>query len=155
MFFGTYAHTLDDTGRLTIPSKLRDAIVDSAAPDSGQTVAAKPQCIFLTCGAEKCIIAYTESRIAEIINEMKQGTINAGDAREFKRVFGGEGAMESWDKQGRILLPEGLKAFAGIRKDVTIVGAVDCFEIWDAAAFRIRRDTTRSVYNMIAGKIIT
>ena len=157
MFFGTYAHTLDDTGRLTIPSKLRDAIAASSAADAASADATAPKlpCIFLTCGAEKCIIAYTAPRVAQIIDEMKRDRVNAGEVREFKRTFGGEGAMESWDKQGRILLPEGLKAFAGITKDVTIVGAVDCFEIWDTAAFKARRDATRSAYDLIAGKVIT
>ena len=45
-----------------------------------------------------------------------------------KRVFGGDGVMETWDRQGRILLTGRLKEHAGIKKEVTIVGAMDCIE---------------------------
>ena len=148
MFFGTYTHTLDETGRLTIPSKLREAAAALA------TVSEKGPRIFLTCGAEKCIAAYTERRVTQILEEMKTGSIDRDQAREFKRIFGGEGAMETWDKQGRVLLPDGLRAYAGIKKEITIVGAVDCFEIWDAQTYLGRRDRARAAYDLIAGKVI-
>ena len=62
--------------------------------------------------------------------------------------------METWDKQGRILLPESLKKHAGITREVAIVGAVDCIEIWDAETYADRRETSRAAYNDIADKII-
>jgi len=149
LFFGTYSHTLDDAGRLTIPSKLRDAIAASGTPS------AKPSVIFLTCGAEKCIIAYTERKISEIMADISAKAASPGEVREFKRMFGGEGAMESWDKQGRIIIPEGLKAYAGIRKDVIIVGTVDSFEIWDAGNYQTHREAAKAAYDLIAGKMIS
>ena len=149
MFFGTYLHTLDETGRLTIPSKLRDAIVASGSTSG------KASMIFLTCGAERCIIAYTDRRISEIMAEIGTKAASPNEVREFKRMFGGEGAMESWDKQGRIIIPDGLKAYAGIRKDVAIVGTVDSFEIWDAKNYQARREAARSAYDLIAGKMIS
>jgi len=150
LFFGTYSHTLDDTGRLTIPSKLRDAVTAATVSAPG-----KPPLIFLTCGAEKCIIAYTERKIAEILVEIGEKAVNPNEVREFKRMFGGEGAMESWDKQGRIILPDALKAYAGIMKDVMIVGAIDYFEIWNAKDYQAHRDAARSIYDLIAGKVIS
>jgi MraZ protein len=144
MFFGTYAHNLDDTGRLTIPARLREAVIE---------VGQGPR-LFLTCGAEKCIIAYTQDRISEIMDSAKEGSITREQVMEFKRVFGGEGALEEWDKQGRILLPESLRIYAGIQKEVTIVGAVDCIEIWQSEAYAGRRRSARAIYDDVAGKVI-
>ena len=144
MFFGTYTHTLDDAGRLTIPVKLREAIAASE----------KSPHIFFTLSAEKCIVGYTETRVAEMLADMRQNGVGRDQMREFKRIFGGEGAMESWDKQGRVLLSDGLKAHAGIARDVTIVGAVDCFEIWDTQTYNSRREEAKIVYELVAGKVI-
>ena len=144
MFFGTYTHSLADGGRLTIPAKLRESAIQ---------LQQGPR-LFLTCGAEPCIVAYTQARISEILEGMKDGSISREQAREFKRIFGGEGGMEAWDKHGRITLPEGLKAYAEIDKEVTIVGAVDCIEIWDVKAYAERLKTARAVYDDIAGKVI-
>jgi MraZ protein len=99
-------------------------------------------------------VAYTEARIAEILESAKDSSISRQQARDFKRIFGGEGAMESLDKQGRILLSDGLKNYAGITKEVTIVGAVDSIEFWDAATYEERRQTARDYYDSIAGKVI-
>ena len=144
MFFGTYTHNLDDNGRLTVPSKLREAVTQSQ----------EGPCLYLACGAENCIVAYTQARVVEILNSTEGASISRKQARRFKRVFGGEGSMETWDKQGRILLPESLKKHAGITREVAIVGAVDCIEIWDAETYADRRETSRAAYNDIADKII-
>jgi len=118
MFFGTYKHTIDDNGRLTVPARLRESV------------------------------------ISEILDGTKNGSISREQAREFKRIFGGEGAMQPWDKQGRILLPDNLKDYAGITREVNIVGALDCIEIWDAQAYVTRLDSAKAAYDDIAGKII-
>ena len=144
MFFGIYMHSLDDSGRLTIPSKLRESVI---AVQNGPR-------LFFTCGAEKCIVGYTQQRVSEILDGAREREITRRQAREFKRIFGGEGALEPWDKQGRVLLPESLKEYAGIKKEVTIVGAVDCIEIWDAQAYESRRENARTIYDDIAGEII-
>jgi len=144
MFFGTYKHTIDDNGRLTVPARLRESVIQS---QDGPR-------LFLACGAEKCIVAYTQTRISEILDGTKNGSISREQAREFKRIFGGEGAMQPWDKQGRILLPDNLKDYAGITREVNIVGALDCIEIWDAQAYVTRLDSAKAAYDDIAGKII-
>ena len=144
MFFGTFTHSLDDAGRLTIPARIREAVAGSGDADR----------LVLTCGAEPCIVVYPQSRVAEIMASMKSGAIKPAEAREFKRIFGGEGAMESWDRQGRILLAEALRLHAGITREVVIVGAVDCFEIWDAERYRQHHDRAKSAYENVAGKII-
>jgi len=144
VFFGTYTHNLDNAGRLTVPSKLREAV---AASQHGPR-------LFLTYGAERCIVAYTQERIAEILESAKGSDVSREEARGFKRIFGGEGAMETWDKQGRIILPDGLKQYAGIDKAVTIVGAMDCIEIWDAETYEKRRAEAQAAYDKVAGKVI-
>jgi len=144
VFFGTYTHNLDDAGRLTIPSKLRESVAEHEH---------SPR-LFLTCGAERCIVAYTQSRVSDIMAGMRDGSVSRRQAREFKRIFGGEGAMEAWDKQGRIMLPDTLKAYAGISREITIVGAMDCFEIWDTAAYERHRKAARASYDKVAGKVI-
>jgi len=144
MYFGTYSHSLDENGRLTIPAKFREFMLEQEQ---------QPR-VFLACGAEPCIVACSHGRVADVLKSVRESGITGGEVRDFKRFFGGEGALETWDKQGRIILPEGLKAYAGIGKETTIVGTMDCFEIWDAETFSRRREGARSIYDKVAGKVI-
>ncbi len=111
---GTYQHTLDAKGRLFIPAKLREELGDV---------------FFVTLSMEKCLSAYSSDswdRFMEKIKEMPR-------VKQIKmRPLFSHAAKVELDAQGRILLPQALRDFAGLVKNVTVVGNGECTEFWDS-----------------------
>jgi len=123
MFKGTFFHTLDEKGRIAIPNKLRQDIVKT-----GET-----EVLIVTQGFEGCLFAYPVNIWNEIekkaYNYAKDSITNKA-ARYFIRFFIGPSSECILDKLGRITLPENLREYAKIKKEVVISGAVDRIEIW-------------------------
>ena len=126
-FVGQYQHTLDDKGRVSIPSRFKKYIEDSGSgTDSAQLI--------LSIGSEKCVEALTLSaweRMKAVYEQ--QQTLDTG-VRENIRMRTMNTFQVNVDKSGRIIIPETLKKLAGIGKSVVFVGVVDRFEIWDETA---------------------
>ena len=120
MFYGQYTHMLDRKGRIIIPARLRQAATESF---SEKFVA--------TRGLEQCIFLFPVEQWEEMERKMKGLPFMTGShARAFTRLLF-SGAVECvMDKQGRILLPQNLREYAGIRKDVVITGVSNHMEIW-------------------------
>jgi len=120
MFYGQYEHAIDDKGRLTIPSKLREALEKS---DKGAGM--------LTRGLEGCIFLFGRGGW-EGLQEKFQAlpTLSGAKVRAFVRVFTSGACEFEIDKQGRIGVPSFLREHAGIERDVVVIGARDHVEIW-------------------------
>ena len=117
MLAGEYSHNIDPKGRLTIPSKFRKVLGTE---------------FMVTKGLDKCLSIYPESewkRMEEKLREMSLTTNQV--ARKFIRFMLGSAVEGGLDKQGRILLPQPLKAYAGLDKEVVLVGVMDRIEVWD------------------------
>ncbi len=116
MFMGEYNHTIDEKGRMIIPSKFRDALGAS---------------FVITRGMDGCIYAYPDEeweKFEEKLSSLPQ-TVNK-DARKFARYFLSGAAMVELDKQGRILIPQNLREHADLKKDVVVAGVLGRVEIW-------------------------
>ena len=116
MFIGEYRHTIDPKKRLAVPSKFRGELKKK---------------VVITRGMDKCLFVYP----LEVWNELaeKLGTLPVGESatRSFIRVML-SGAIDcEIDSQGRILIPDFLKSYAGLNKNVTIAGVYNRLEIWD------------------------
>lgn len=111
---GIYEHTLDAKGRLFIPAKIRDELGDM---------------FYVTLSSEPCLTAYS----LEKWQKMKE-KVNALSTLEQKRArpLFAHAAKCELDGQGRILLPQNLRDFAGLTKDVTVVGCGETTEFWDS-----------------------
>ncbi len=119
MFMGEYHHTIDDKGRLTIPSKLREELGDK---------------IVITKGLDGCLFLYPTSEFKSITEKYKE-LPNTKDARNYLRFFL-SGAMEiEFDKQGRINISQPLIKFASLVKDCVIIGVNERLEIWSSDKF--------------------
>lgn len=118
-FVGEYARQLDDRGRFVLPAKIREKLEGT---------------IYITrAPAEKCLNLYTEKEweaIAEKMRMLPTG-IDENVARFQRKLFGKAASCEV-DKQGRISLTEELMAYAGLKKDIMLVGMNTKLEIWDA-----------------------
>ena len=121
-FNGNFEHTLDAKHRLTVPSKFRTQL---AGP------------VFLVKGVDRCISVYPES-VYSAMTEAALAGLNpfSPEARELRRFFHGNAADVELDSAGRVMLPASHREHAGIDRQVMIVGAGDCLELWDQEAWK-------------------
>lgn len=119
-FVDEYERQLDERGRIILPSKLREEI-------SG--------IVYITQStSERCLHLYTEEeweKVAAKVNQLPTATDR--NAAAFVRLFFGKATSVAVDKQGRVPISKRLIEFAGLTKDVVLVGANTRLEIWDAA----------------------
>ncbi|WP_043497531.1 division/cell wall cluster transcriptional repressor MraZ [Georgenia sp. SUBG003] len=120
MFLGTHAPRLDDKGRLILPAKFREQL----APG-----------IVLTRGQERCLYAFPMREFEEMHARLRQAPVTSKQARDYLRVFLSGAADEVPDKQGRVTIPPALRKYAGLTRDLAVIGAGTRIEIWDAAAW--------------------
>ena len=120
MFMGEYNHTIDAKGRLIVPSKFREAL--------GGT-------FVVTKGLDGCLFVYDNEEWQAFEEKLKSLPITNKEARQFARFFLAGAAEVEVDKQGRILVPNILREFAQISKDVVLIGVASRIEIWSKERF--------------------
>ena len=120
MFMGEYNHTIDTKGRLIVPAKFRETLGEH---------------FVITKGLDGCLFVYDNSEWELFEQKLKSLPITNKDARQFVRFFLAGAATVEVDKQGRILVPSVLREFAGIEKDVVMVGVGSRVEIWSKASW--------------------
>lgn len=120
MFMGEYNHTIDAKGRLIVPSKFRESLGDT---------------FVVTKGLDGCLFVYDNEEWAAFEEKLKSLPITNKEARQFVRFFLAGAAEVEVDKQGRILVPNILREFAQISKDVVLIGVASRIEIWSKERF--------------------
>ena len=120
MFLGTHAPKLDDKGRVILPAKFRAELAAG---------------LVLTRGQENCLYVFTEDEFADLHERIRQAPVTSKSARDFLRVFLSGASDETPDAQNRITIPQSLRDYAGLTKDLTVIGAGNRIEIWDAQAW--------------------
>ena len=118
MFRGSSFHTIDAKGRLIIPARFRDVI----RADGGERV--------MLSRMDGCVVVYVLEEWRRIETRILQLAQKNDSMRRFRRVFIGGAFDCACDKQERILIPPLLREYAGLQKDVVLVGVLDHFEIW-------------------------
>lgn len=120
MFMGEYNHTIDAKGRLIVPSKFREQLGDE---------------FVVTKGLDGCLFVYDNTEWKKFEEKLQTLPLTNQNARKFSRFFlAGASACEV-DRQGRILLPSVLRDFAGLEKEVVLVGVGSRIEIWNKATW--------------------
>ena len=143
MFYGEYFHTIDRKGRLILPAKFRDA--------------AKAHFIekfFVTRGLDKCLFMFSEEEWKTQETKFKAIPFTKQQARTFNRLYFSGAQEVTFDTQGRILLPQYLKDFAEIKKEVVIVGVSNRIEIWASNNWEEFYGNARQSFEEIAEKLI-
>ena len=120
MFTGEYKHSIDDKGRLIIPSKIRQEIGKE---------------IIITRGLDGCLFGYPKDTWKKRIEELNSLQYTKKDVRAFTRFFTSGAVTLDFDKQGRINIPNYLSDYASLDKDVVIIGVSDRIEIWSDKAW--------------------
>ncbi len=115
LFLGDFPHTLDDKGRLIMPSKFRNELGAN---------------FIVTRGLEGCLFVFTEQKWIEFTEQLNSKGLSKKDVRSITRFFCSCAMNTDLDKQGRFVVNKNLREFAGIERDVMIIGVSDRIEIW-------------------------
>ncbi len=134
MFTGNVQHTIDEKGRLSIPAKFREVLGDTPS-----------QSVVMTTAGHPCLVAYPRQEW-DLIRKRAREMALAEDAvnqidEDFLRQFYAEASECALDRQGRILIPPALRAYAQLNGDAVVVGIDYKFEIWNPQAWQERRQT--------------
>ncbi|OYD06688.1 division/cell wall cluster transcriptional repressor MraZ [Paludifilum halophilum] len=139
MFMGEYRHSVDEKGRLIIPSKYREDLGPS---------------FVVTRGLDHCLFVYPQSEWRNLEQKLKALPFTRADARAFTRFFFSGAIVVELDKQGRITLPSHLRDFAKLEKECVIIGVSNRVEIWSKEAWAAYYETSEDSFNEIAEKIV-
>jgi MraZ protein len=143
MFYGEYDHSIDNKGRLILPSRLREAA-------KGNFI----EKFYITRGLDKCLFMFGEEEWKAAEQKFKAMSFTKQDSRKFNRLYF-SGAVEIIpDKQGRILIPGYLKDYAAIKKDVVIIGVASRIEIWAKDLWKEFYQTNLESFEETAEKLI-
>jgi MraZ protein len=143
MFYGEYLHSIDRKGRLILPAKFREV--------------AKSHFIekfYITRGLDKCLFMFPEEEWRTQESKLKAVPFTKQQSRTFNRLYFSGASEIAFDNQGRILIPQYLKDFAEIKKDVVIVGVSNRVEIWARNKWEEFYGNSRQSFEEIAEKLM-
>jgi len=138
MFIGECSHTIDQKRRIAIPSKFRKILSKKAV---------------VTRGLDNCLIIYPPEQWNEMTKKLENLPTGQADARGFARImFSGATDVEI-DKLGRILLPDHLRKYAFLKKNVVVIGLSNKIEIWDEKRWAEYKEKMEKTVNDMAQKL--
>jgi MraZ protein len=116
---GTHPRTLDDKNRLAMPKRVREQL-------------GEPETLYVTPGPDQCLWLYTQAGLEQLAAKLDLAPAADAEARVFRRLYFAQTETVDADRSGRILIPERLVQFAGLRHEVVLIGVRDHLELWDA-----------------------
>lgn len=120
MLLGTHAPKLDEKGRVILPAKFREEL---------------SQGLVLTRGQDRCLYVFSSKEFESVHETIRQAPITSKQARDYLRVFLSGASDEIPDKQGRVTIPPALREYAGLGKELMVIGVGSRAEIWDAKSW--------------------
>ena len=138
MFIGEYQHTLDNKGRIIIPSKFRTELGEE---------------FVMTKGLDNCLFVYPKTEWSILEEKLKQLPLTNRDARAFVRFFFSGASECDLDKQGRVLIPPNLREHSKLEKEVVIIGVSTRIEIWSKEEWDSYNNDDSLSYDSIAEKM--
>ncbi len=139
MFLGTHTPRLDEKGRLILPAKYRDQMSDG---------------LVVTRGQERCLFIYPMDEFVKVAQGMQAAPTTNRPARDYLRVFLSGASDEVPDRQGRFTIPANLRQYAGLDREVTVIGAGSRLEIWDSAVWNAYLAASEQSFADIAEEVV-
>jgi len=125
MFLGQYHHNLDEKGRLTVPAKFREALMEGA---------------YLTQGFDRNLRLLTESDFNLLAEKINHLSMTDPSIRQLRRLIFANASEVQLDRIGRTLIPQFLREFAGLETEAVIVGVGEAIEIWSPEAWATQEE---------------
>lgn len=139
MFLGTHAPRLDDKGRLVLPAKFREGLAAG---------------VVLAKGQDRSIVVWPAAEFASYAARLSEASRSDEKVRAYLRVLFSGAFDEQPDKQGRVTLPAALREYAGLDRDVIVVGNGQTVEIWDAAAWTTYLTSNEDAFSSISEEVV-
>ena len=139
MFLGTYEPKLDDKGRLILPAKFREDMASG---------------IVITRGQERCLYAFARGEFKDIHDQLRTAPLTSKQSRDYMRVFLSGATDEIPDKQGRVTIPAILRKYAGLSKELAVIGAGNKLEIWDLPTWEAYLESQEEAYAALTEEVI-
>jgi MraZ protein len=143
MFYGEHDHTIDRKGRIIVPSRFREVMKEHLIEK-----------FVVTRGLDKCLFLFPEDEWRTQESRFRSLSFTKTEIRRFNRFFFSGAAELACDRQGRVLLPMYLKEYAGIKRDVVLVGVSNRIEIWDRDEWKKFYEGGKDSYEQIAEKLL-
>jgi MraZ protein len=129
LFRGVSSLNLDAKGRIAIPTRYRERLVETCASE-----------LVITVDKDRCLLIYPKPVWLDIEEKLKKLPSFDEAARNLQRLYIGNAHDIDMDGQGRVLLPQELRKFANLDKKVALVGQINKFELWDEETWNARQD---------------
>ncbi len=138
MLLGEYKHTVDPKGRIAIPAKFREKFTAGA---------------IVTRGLDHCLFVFSKSEWEILAQKIISLPLAQSDSRAFARLMLSGATDVELDTQGRILIPDSLRNYAYLKKQVVVTGMYTRVEVWDADAWNAYKTKTEGAADEIAEKL--
>jgi MraZ protein len=139
VFLGTYSPRLDEKGRIILPAKFADETADG---------------VVITRGQERCLYVFAAAEFARVHEKIRQAPVTSRDARSYLRVFLSGAHDETPDKQRRVTIPPVLREYAGLERELAVLGVGDRIEIWDASAWETYLAEQEDAFAATEGEVV-
>lgn len=135
MFLGEFQHIIDPKGRVILPAKFRESLADG---------------LVITAGEEGCLYVFPLAEWQKVQDRYEEAPRNV-ETRRLYRVIFSSASKDTLDRQGRLFIPQPLRDFARLIKDVVVIGVSNRVEIWDKTKWlRYRKETEKSMTEGLA-----
>jgi MraZ protein len=139
VFIGTHSPKLDEKGRVILPAKFRDEL------SSG---------LVITRGQERSLFIFSQREFESMHDKLRQAPVTNKQGRDYLRLFLSGASQESLDSQNRLTIPLNLRDYAGLERDLTVIGMGSRVEIWDSEAWAAYYASTESDFSNTAVEVI-
>ena len=136
---GSYYPKLDEKGRIILPAKLREYFVNG---------------LVMTRGQDGCLLVFTAAAFEIRAQQLSAAPLSNQEARNYVRMFMSGAHSETPDKQGRVTIPAALRQYATLNRELTVIGAGNHAEIWDAAAWKAFESSQEFSYSSLAQEVV-
>jgi len=138
MILGEFKHTLDIKGRLAVPAKFREKLGAGA---------------IITRGLDKCLFIFGANEWESLVQKLVNLPLAQANSRAFVRLMLAGASDAKVDAQGRILVPDYLRKYAGLKKQAVVTGLYNRMEVWDEAEWQAYKQKTEASSDEIAEKL--
>ena len=139
MLLGQHSPKLDEKGRVILPAKFREELQGG---------------LVITRGQDRCLFVFSAAEFALVNDKIRQAPVTNAEARNYLRIFLSGASDEQPDKQGRVTIPATLRQYAGLDKDLVVIGVGSRAEIWNASAWNEYLKRQESQFAEVAQEVI-
>ncbi|OCG73165.1 division/cell wall cluster transcriptional repressor MraZ [Microbacterium sediminis] len=139
MLLGTHTPKLDDKGRVILPAKFREELAGG---------------VVVTRGQERCLYVFSTAEFERVHERIREAPLSNKQARDFLRMFLSGASAETPDGQNRITVPQHLRQYAGLQKELIVTGVGAHAEIWDAEAWNQYLSANEENYSEMEQEVI-